>query len=228
MTDAILHGMVPASLDKRQRAHIAYAIPGDPSRWPEGERKYLCGRKAAELHSRTFPWKTSDTFPTCQRCRKAAVAILEPKPKPSLTPRQEEALEWLPTVGKASLATLRRHGFQRRTFDTLASKGLVDRSYTSTPAHPVPVYRPLEKPYKVVFFGMLGYKIMAEFALEETARQELEWYKDKCRQQQSFEVKGYTRNASEHDFDVRTQDDLDSLTRAIQDSNRYADELRSG
>ncbi len=75
-----LFGLVPTSHDrKRQRAHIAFVIPPnqkyETSRWPEGERVYLCGREAADLHVRSFPWKDSDTYPTCERCRSAAADL---------------------------------------------------------------------------------------------------------------------------------------------------------
>lgn len=61
-----------------------------------------------------------------------------------MTKRQQEALTWLETVGKANSKLLRAHGFQTRTFDALADAGLIQREYMPrTIGGPFPVYRPL-------------------------------------------------------------------------------------
>jgi hypothetical protein len=46
-----------------------------------------------------------------------------------LTTQQQHALEWLPTVGKATPATLRRHGIALNTMRSLAKKQLVNVEY---------------------------------------------------------------------------------------------------
>jgi len=70
--------------------------------------------------------------------------------------------------------------------------------------------------YKVVFFGIYGYRIMSAHATREEAEAVAERHKELARTSK-YAVSGYTREASEHDFDVRTQEDLDNLTRAIHE-----------
>ena len=74
--------------------------------------------------------------------------------------------------------------------------------------------------YKVVFFGMLGYKVLSEHESQSDAFAELQNHRRLARAGR-YAVAGYTRDAHEHDFDVRTQDDLDALTKAIHDSYNY-------
>lgn len=59
-----------------------------------------------------------------------------------MTTRQREALAWLYRVGKATPTTLKRHGFQRRTLDSLANRGLIEREYVRNVPSSFPVYRP--------------------------------------------------------------------------------------
>lgn len=63
-----------------------------------------------------------------------------------LTKRQAEALEWLPTVRKATPLTLKRHGFSERTLHALAQRGLVDRRWVSTRSSGFMVYLAKEDP----------------------------------------------------------------------------------
>lgn len=60
--------------------------------------------------------------------------------KPELTRRQQEALEWMGRVGKASERIVRRHGFATRTLDALVDHGLIDRDWVGL-ANPKYVYR---------------------------------------------------------------------------------------
>lgn len=73
--------------------------------------------------------------------------------------------------------------------------------------------------YKVVFFGILDYKVLSSHRTEAVALRELAKHQARARAG-GYAVAGFTRNAVEHDFDVRTQDDLDALVRAIQESYR--------
>lgn len=62
---------------------------------------------------------------------------------PALTPRQREALAWLPTVGKATPMTLKRHGYSLRTMYALAQRGLIEQEYRPTGrGSGFPVFRP--------------------------------------------------------------------------------------
>ena len=61
---------------------------------------------------------------------------------PDLTERQREALAWLDRVGKATPTTLKRHGFQRSTIESLAKRGLIERQYVRNIPSAYPVYRP--------------------------------------------------------------------------------------
>ncbi len=68
-----------------------------------------------------------------------------PKPEskpPRLTVAQRHALEWLPTVGKATPGTLRRHGISERTLRSLAARGLVDAVYVPSRGSGFSIYRP--------------------------------------------------------------------------------------
>jgi len=62
-----------------------------------------------------------------------------------LTPRQREALEWLPRVGKATHATLRLHRFSPRTLDALAARNLVRRDFIPTRGAGYVVYYPIRE-----------------------------------------------------------------------------------
>lgn len=65
-------------------------------------------------------------------------------PRPGLTERQNECLDWLAGVGKASDRLALGAGFARRTLDAIVEAGLAER----TPLHDPPgrivgyVYRP--------------------------------------------------------------------------------------
>jgi hypothetical protein len=58
-----------------------------------------------------------------------------------LTQRQQEALAWLPTVGKATPSVCRAHGFSVRTLESLAARGLVHKSYGGA-STTFPIFRP--------------------------------------------------------------------------------------
>lgn len=73
----------------------------------------------------------------------------------------------------------------------------------------------MNEPYLVVFFGILGYEILSEHPTEEEAEAELEKWQAKARAAEPLVMKGWTRDAQKHDFQVRQQSDLDALTRAI-------------
>lgn len=64
---------------------------------------------------------------------------------PKLTKRQQEALDWLPTVGHAGPRVCKRHGFSLRTLDALAGRGLIAKSYIGGGLERVPLYRPLRQ-----------------------------------------------------------------------------------
>jgi hypothetical protein len=64
---------------------------------------------------------------------------------PDLTKRQQEALIWLSSVGKAGPKTLRRHGFSARTMEALVDSGLVSRSYAGGGIYHWPIYRPVKQ-----------------------------------------------------------------------------------
>lgn len=65
-------------------------------------------------------------------------------PPPPVTARQQEAIAWLESVGKATAKLAREHGFAQRTLDALADAGRIQREYMPrTVGGPFPVYRPL-------------------------------------------------------------------------------------
>jgi hypothetical protein len=67
-------------------------------------------------------------------------------PLPPVTARQQEAIEWLERVGKATAKLARKHGFAQRTLDALADAGRIQRDYMpSTFRGSFPVYRPLSR-----------------------------------------------------------------------------------
>lgn len=82
--------------------------------------------------------------------------------------------------------------------------------------------------FLVTFFGMLGYEIVAVCDTEEEATEVCTLWQicatlgslAKGNADLGMRVPGWTRHAYPWDFDVRTQDDLDSLTRAILESYR--------
>lgn len=84
-----------------------------------------------------------------------------------------------------------------------------------------------EQPYLVVFFGMLGYEVVAVCDTEEEANEVL-LYWQVCAVlgnlggggRYGLRLKGWTRCVSPHDLQVRQQHDLDALTRAILESYR--------
>lgn len=76
-----------------------------------------------------------------------------------------------------------------------------------------------EGTYLVVCFGMLSYRVVSEHANEKSANGSLKWWQDRARKG-GMEVLPLSRNVSPHDFQVRTQESLDELTRAILNSYR--------
>lgn len=72
----------------------------------------------------------------------------------------------------------------------------------------------------VVYFGMMGYKVLSEHETEEEAAVALAEWQAYADDPTPLALPGWTRDAYAHDFDVRTQADLDALTRAILDSYR--------
>lgn len=75
----------------------------------------------------------------CDPCAKTAASGMTD----DLTQAQRRALDWMESVGKASVKLVRKNGFQQRTMDALADKGLIERFYSTgaTPAPSRPVYR---------------------------------------------------------------------------------------
>jgi hypothetical protein len=71
-----------------------------------------------------------------------------------------------------------------------------------------------ERPYLVVYFGILDYGILSEHATRAEARAALREVQRAARTTR-LAVPYYTRDAQPHDFDVRTQAQLDELVRAI-------------
>lgn len=59
-----------------------------------------------------------------------------------LTPRMQQALAWLATVGKATTTTLKRHGYSTRTLNALAERDLIDCEYHPNRTGGFLVYRP--------------------------------------------------------------------------------------
>lgn len=85
-----------------------------------------------------------------------------------------------------------------------------------------------EGKYLVTFFGILDLKIVAVCDTEEEATEVCTLWQI-CATLGSLatgnadlgmRVPGFTRHAYPHDFDVRTQDDIDALTKAILGSYR--------
>jgi hypothetical protein len=81
------------------------------------------------------------------------------------------------------------------------------------------------KPYLVVCFGMLSYRILSEHDTRQEARAECDRIRS-SRGRMVAAAKGYTRDPHRHDFDVRTPEDMDALTRAILDTQLHEDDLR--
>jgi hypothetical protein len=75
------------------------------------------------------------------------------------------------------------------------------------------------KPYVVVFFGMLSYRILSEHDTKGEAIAELRRIRSEQHRMVAAAA-GYTRDPHPHDFDVRTPDDLEALTRAILETYR--------
>lgn len=68
--------------------------------------------------------------------------------------------------------------------------------------------------YHVVFMGMLGFRILT-VQNEKSAEGTLLWIQEHARKG-GLVIPGYTRNASEYDFQVRTYQSLEELTAAIR------------
>jgi transcriptional regulator of met regulon len=81
------------------------------------------------------------------------------------------------------------------------------------------------KKWLVTCFGMLSYRILSEHDTKREALEELHRITAQ-RHRMVAAAKGYTRDPLPQDFDVRTLDDLNALTRAILDTYNHEDDLR--
>lgn len=77
-----------------------------------------------------------------------------------------------------------------------------------------------EGTFLVVFFGMLSYRVLTEHKDEAAAEETLAWIQ-KWAKRGGLVIPSFTRDAVPHDFQVRTQQSLDELTKAILSSYRY-------
>jgi hypothetical protein len=75
------------------------------------------------------------------------------------------------------------------------------------------------KAYLAICFGMLSYRVLFEHDDEQVARRELAYILAKPERMKEA-AKGYTRDPQPGDFDVRTPEDMEALTRAILDTYR--------
>jgi hypothetical protein len=71
-----------------------------------------------------------------------------------------------------------------------------------------------EGTYLVVCFGMLSYRVVSEHSNEKAANGSLKWWQNHAKEG-GLHVLPLSRNVDAHDFQVRTQQSLDELTKAI-------------
>lgn len=103
-----------------------------------------------------------------------------------------------------------------KTQFTYSEEGQLEKDQRALPAD--------EQNPQVVYLGMLGYKIMAVADTLEEAEEYLLTLKVACRSNAKlglydkgrFTLPGWTKDPSEHDFDIRTQAQLDALVEAIK------------
>jgi len=81
------------------------------------------------------------------------------------------------------------------------------------------------KPWIVVCFGMVSYRILSEHATKRRAEDELRMILAR-EDRMKAAAAGYTSKPLPQDFDVRTPDDMHALNKAILDSYNHENRRR--